>query len=112
MKKLTTLFFVILTAVCTAQQPVITLHQLWQEAEQNSRLIKVKQTALLSAEQGVTASRSSMLPDVEVSANVGYLGDGLLTDRNFKNSLHIDNPHFMNSFSVQARQLILLIRAQ
>ncbi len=106
MKKLTTLFFVILTAVCTAQQPVITLQQLWQEAEQNSRLIKVKQTALLSAEQGVTASRSSMLPDVEVSANVGYLGDGLLTDRNFKNSLHIDNPHFLNGFSASASQLV------
>lgn len=33
------------------------------------------------------------MPDVSGELSVGYLGDGLLGDRNFSDWMHVDNPH-------------------
>ncbi|MBQ1698061.1 MAG: TolC family protein [Bacteroidales bacterium] len=95
-----------LSAQLWAQGEVITLQHLWDDAERNSTSIKVMKSELDAANLAVEAVKSGNLPDLNASLSIGYLGDGVLTDRNFKNSLHVDNPHFMNSFAVQASQLI------
>ena len=95
-----------LSAQLWAQGEVVTLQHLWDEAERNSTSIKVMKSELDAANLAVEAAKSGNLPDLNASLSIGYLGDGVLTDRNFKNSLHVDNPHFMNSFAVQASQLI------
>ncbi len=89
-----------------AQKPVVTLEKLWQEAMVNSQEIKVNQMQLTEAEQQILSAKNPTLPEVDFNLSMGYLGNGYLTDRNFKNGMSVENPHFMNNFSIKASQLI------
>ena len=90
----------------SAQKPIITLEKLWQEALENSQNIRVNQLLLSEAESKIISVKNSNLPDIDVNLSLGYLGNGYLTDRSFKNGLSVENPHFMNNFAVKASQLI------
>lgn len=87
-------------------QTLMTLDQLYALAEEQSQSMKTFKTAVEASEQGVLAAKSQRLPDIRASLSIGYLGDGLLGDREFDNWKHIDNPHFMNNFALKAQQVI------
>ncbi len=89
-----------------AQQPVVTLQHLWDEAQANSLRIKTKQGNLKTAEQGIVVAKSNNLPDVDVSLSAGLLSDGVIMDRHFRNAQNVENPHFMNNFAIKASQLV------
>ena len=50
-----------------AQMRVMSLDDVYRLADENSQSQKVYQTALESAEEGVKAARSAVLPDVNLS---------------------------------------------
>lgn len=87
-------------------QRVTTLPQLFALAEEQSQSIKSFKTAAEASEHQLSAAKAQRLPDISASLSVGYLGDGLLGDRDFSNWQHIDNPHFTNNFVLKAQQLI------
>ncbi|MGM9699514.1 MAG: TolC family protein [Prevotella sp.] len=89
-----------------AQQRKMTLDELYQLAEEQSQSIKTFKTAVESATQGVKAAKAQRLPDIGASLSVGYLGDGLLSDRDFSDWQHIDNPHPTNNFALRAQQVV------
>lgn len=89
-----------------AQQRLMTLDEVFSLAEQNSVAIDASRLALTDAEQAIVEAKTGRLPDIELKASASYLGNGTLTDRNFKNGTNIKMPHFGNNFAVEAAQLI------
>ena len=103
------LLFVVLCAmphISWAQQRLMTLDEVFSLAEQNSVAIDASRLALTEAEQAIVEAKTGRLPDIELKASASYLGNGTLTDRNFKNATNIKMPHFGNNFAVEAAQLI------
>ena len=87
-------------------QQKMSLDQLLQLADEQSVSIKSYAAAVESARHNEASAKAARLPDVGVTASVGYLGDGLLGDRDFSSWQHISNPHFMNNFALKAQQVI------
>lgn len=87
-------------------QTRMTLDQLYSLADEQSQSIRTFKTAVEAAQTGVAAAKAARLPDIGASLSIGYLGDGLLSDREMDNWQHIDNPHFMNNFALKAQQVI------
>jgi len=59
-----------------------------------------------SALQGINVARSARLPEISVSADFNYIGDGTILDRNFSNAMRDRLPHFGNTLSVNLYQPI------
>ncbi|MGM9703599.1 MAG: TolC family protein [Prevotella sp.] len=97
---------VCLPSASFAQQRKMTLDELYRLAEEQSQSIKSFKTAIESATQGVAAAKAERLPDIGASLSIGYLGDGMLSDRDLSDWQHIDNPHPTNNFALRAQQVI------
>lgn len=94
-----------------AQQPgpkqqALGIEQLFTLIEANSKSIRTQKTGVEAARQGVEAAKSQRLPDVDASLSVSYIGNALLTDRDFSNAHGLSSPHLGNSFSLQAQQAV------
>ena len=85
---------------------VLTLEEIYALADENSKSIKSSEIALSEAGIAVKEAKMKHLPNIDLSVMASYLGDGLLTDRNFANAMSVDMPHFGNNFAVEASQLI------
>lgn len=72
--------------------------------ESRSVTVHLDKLAVEGADAGVAVARNGYLPDVTASWEVGYLGNGYLTDRNFAGGKGISNPHFVDNFGVEAMQ--------
>ena len=84
----------------------LTLRQIFDLADINSKSIRLKKLAIDEATQGINVAKSDKLPSVNAEMSLSYIGDGVMTDRNFSNALHADMPHFGNSFVLKASQTI------
>lgn len=85
---------------------VVTLEEIYTLADERSKSIKVGEAALSEADIAVNEAKSKHLPDINLSLTASFLGNGVLTDRDFSNSMSVEIPHFGNNFAVQASQLI------
>ena len=90
----------------TLGQQRLTLDHLLQLADEQSVSIKSYSAAVESALHNEASAKATRLPDIGITASVGYLGDGLLGNRDFSSWQHISNPHFMNNFALKAQQVI------
>ena len=95
----------LLPSMAWAQQR-LTLDHLLQLADEQSVSIKSYSAAVESALHNEASAKATRLPDIGITASVGYLGDGLLGNRDFSSWQHISNPHFMNNFALKAQQVI------
>lgn len=92
---------------CTAQRKdTLTLQHLFSLAEEQSTSMKAFKTATESAAQEIGIAKTQRLPELSTQLSLGYLGDGVLTDRELDSWQHIDNPHFTNNFALKAQQII------
>lgn len=113
---------VVLAMKGMAQEPV-TLNRLFDIADAQSWKIRVSQSGLDASSEAVAAAKSALLPSVNLSANGSYIGDATLMSRGFSTSGTTDvilaglgpqkvtngrqpTPHWGNTFSVQATQVI------
>lgn len=87
-------------------QNTVSLEQLWALADEQVTSLKIERAAVESAEHDVAVNAACQLPDISTELSVGYLGDGVLFNRDYTNSMHIDNPHFTNNFALRAQQTI------
>ena len=85
---------------------VLTLEEIYALADEYSKSIKSSEVALTEADMAVKEAKSKHLPNIDLSIMASYLGNGVLTDRNFSNSMKVDMPHFGNNFALEASQLI------
>lgn len=101
----------------------MSLQSLFDLADQQSQRIKVSEVALKAAEEGVASAKTALLPSVEFSVQGSYTGNAVLLSRGFSASgtteyivpglgpQQVPNgkqptPHWGNSFTVQASQVI------
>ena len=98
------LSFFIYTAA--AQERVLSLDELFQLADQNSKSIQLHSLAIDETTQAVEVAKNAKLPSIRAQVDLNYIGDGCMTDRDFSNGIHADMPHFGNSFVLKASQTI------
>lgn len=100
------LFFLGLLGQGLAQTRSLTLDEMFQLADQNNNRIRLYDLAISEAEQGVKVACNDRLPSIQAHVELNYIGDGVMTDRNFAHAVHADMPHFGNSFVLKASQVI------
>lgn len=84
----------------------LSIEELCELAEKNSKAIKANKIMLKEAGAGVEEVKSARLPEINISLSANYLGDGYLTDRDFSNGITTSMPHFGNNFAIEAVQTI------
>lgn len=88
-----------------AQQPM-TIAQLFDRIEAYSKVLRASRSGVEAAELGVASAKSQRLPDVEASLSLSYIGNALLTDRDFSNGHWLSSPHLGNNFALEAQQVV------
>ena len=93
--------------VC-AQPQVLqdSMAELFSIADEHNTSINSHSTALLRAQQEIDAAKAARLPDVGASLSFSYLGNGQIWDRDFTNYIKAPIPHWGNSLSVEATQVV------
>ena len=84
----------------------MTIGDMFGLIDQHNRTIRAGKTAVAAADEGVRAARSQRLPDVGAQVSASYIGNAVLTDRDFAHVHGLHSPHFGNQLVVDARQTV------
>ena len=82
----------------------MTIEEMFEMADANSRSIRTFRLAEEEAGQAVKVAKNAQLPSIDVSVSASYLGDAWLADRDFTNGENAAMPHFGGK-STQSRPL-------
>jgi len=106
LRLLTGLLMVALSSlwVRLSAQTVMTLDEIFGTAETQSAQIRPAITASREAGQEVAVARNGLLPDINASLSLSYIGDGFTTERNFSDYQRAPIPHFGNNVSLEVTQ--------
>ncbi|NVN96437.1 MAG: TolC family protein [Bacteroidetes bacterium] len=85
---------------------ILTLNQVYEIAIANSKQLKLSQTGIEMAQAATNLARTALLPTLDASLSAFYIGNGMITDRDFTNVKNIEMPHFGNNFGIEASQVI------
>ena len=84
----------------------MSIAQLFEKIEENSKSLQASKTGVEAANLGIESAKSKKLPDLDASLSFSYIGNALLTDRDFSNVHGLSSPHFGNNFAFQAQQVV------
>ena len=84
----------------------MTINQLFQKVEDNSKSLRTSLSGVEAAHLGIESAKSKKLPDLDASLSFSYIGNALITDRDFSNVHGLKSPHFGNNFAFQAQQVV------
>ena len=84
----------------------MSIAQLFEKIEENSKSLQASRTGVEAANLGIESAKSKKLPDLDASLSFSYIGNALLTDRDFSNVHGLSSPHFGNNFAFQAQQVV------
>ena len=84
----------------------MTISQLFQKVEDNSKSLRTSLSGVEAAHLGIESAKSKKLPDLDASLSFSYIGNALITDRDFSNVHGLKSPHFGNNLAFQAQQVI------
>lgn len=99
------LFFMSTDALSQTRR-TMTLGELFSLVETGSRSLRASKAEVDVAHQAIAEAKSQRLPDISASLSVSYNGNVLMTDRDFTNARGITQPHFGNSFALEAQQVV------
>ena len=94
------------TASAKTTPRVMTLDELFNLAEAQSKSIRRAEAAGNTAEAAARAARNAQLPDINIALAGSYAGNVLLTDRDFSNAEGLKGPHWGNSLALTVRQTV------
>lgn len=63
----------------------MTISQLFQKVEDNSKSLRTSLSGVEAAHLGIESAKSKKLPDLDASLSFSYIGNALITDRDFSN---------------------------
>ena len=84
----------------------MTISQLFQKVEDNSKSLRTSLSGVEAAHLGIESAKSKKLPDLDASLSFSYIGNALITDRDFSNVHGLKSPHFGNNIAFQAQQVV------
>lgn len=87
-------------------QRSMTIGELFGLVETGSKTLRMQKTGVDVAIRGIEEARSRRLPDINASLAASYNGNVLMTDRDFGNTHGLSQPHFGNSFALEAQQVV------
>ena len=88
------------------QGTAMSITQLFDKIEENSKSLTTAKTGVEAANLGIESAKSKKLPDLDASLSFSYIGNALLTDRDFSNVHGLSSPHFGNNFAFNAQQVV------
>lgn len=94
------------TSLPVSKKENMTISQLFQKVEDNSKSLRTSLSGVEAAHLGIEAAKSKKLPDLDASLSFSYIGNALITDRDFSNVHGLKSPHFGNNFAFQAQQVV------
>ena len=80
--------------------------ELFALVETGSKALKTQKTGVDVARGGIEEARSRRLPEISASLAASYNGNVLMTDRSLGNARGLSQPHFGNSFAIEAQQVV------
>lgn len=95
-----------LIPIIAQQQQMLTIDEIFNLADANSKSLKVHDLAVAEATQAVKVAQSDKLPSIEANLSFSYIGNGWMCDRDFSNGIKAPMPHFGNNFALKATQAI------
>lgn len=94
------------TSLPVCKKENMTISQLFQKVEDNSKSLRTSLSGVEAAHLGIESAKSKKLPDLDASLSFCYIGNALITDRDFSNVHGLKSPHFGNNFAFQAQQVV------
>lgn len=94
------------TSLPVCKKENMTISQLFQKVEDNSKSLRTSLSGVEAAHLGIESAKSKKLPDLDASLSFSYIGNALITDRNFSNVHGLKSSHFGNNFAFQAQQVV------
>lgn len=94
------------TSLPVSKKENMTISQLFQKVEDNSKSLRTSLSRVEAAHLGIESAKSKKLPDLDASLSFSYIGNALITDRDFSNVHGLKSPHFGNNFAFQAQQVV------
>lgn len=85
---------------------ILSIDEIFNLVEQNNSALQSCKIAAKATEAIVSETKAKLLPDINASLSLSYLGDGYLTNRDFSNGTNIDIPHWGNNLVLKASQAI------
>lgn len=93
-------------AVKAQQEQRITVDELFELVESNSKTLQSQKISVEFAQKGIEVARTARLPEVNASASLNLNGDVLVTDRDFSHWQGYGAPRWGNSLAVEAQQTV------
>ncbi len=82
------------------------ISELFDLLERNDKTLNVQKIGVDAAREGVRSARNQRLPDINASVSASYIGNALLMERDFTQMQNLTSPHFGNSFTLDAQQVV------
>ena len=95
-----------LSMALQAQEKLLTIEEMFRIADSNSTELQLHRLRMSEAELGIRIAKNDRLPSVGAQVELNYIGDGVMTERDFSGGIHADMPHWGNTFVVKASQVI------
>lgn len=103
---ITALLTALVACAAWAGERPMTVDSLMALTDRNSASLHTRLAAVAVATEGVDAARSQRLPSIDASLSVSYLGNALVTTREFSEGQWTHTPHLGNSFALQVQQVV------
>ena len=84
----------------------LTVQELFELVETGSKQLQAQKQNEVVASQGVKVAKSQRLPEINSSLSASYIGNVVMTDRELNDAHGYSSPHYGNSFSVEAQQVV------
>lgn len=94
------------TANAQRTERTMTMEEVVQLAQENHTQLQLSKENIQIARQQTRIAELQKLPSITASANAFYLGDALILDKDLTKVATVTMPHFGNTYSVQASELI------
>ena len=75
-------------------QKIITIDEMLSLADENSLALRPAKTSVNETLQGIKTARNALLPEIEASVSVSYIGNGTMWDRHFSDKNKAPMTHF------------------
>lgn len=94
------------STLSTSGQHRMSIEEMFKLIDKNNTSIQTEKTSVAAAQEGLKAAKSQRLPDINTQLSASYIGNALMTDRNFTNAQNLSSPHFGNQFLLDVQQTI------
>ena len=85
---------------------IFTLSEVYELAIVNSKRLKLSKLDVELAQSATKLVKTALNPSLDLMLSASYIGNGMITDRDFSSAQSIKMPHYGNNFSIEASQVV------